>query len=164
MERDKSWIETTRCSERYEKGVEEFLRMASTCLEQGDITRCPCCDCSNRYYWHIDLVEHHMYENRIDRTYTRWIFHGEEDPCRVHLSGNLHNDTDARIEDFDEVEQLLGDVRMGTFVDANIGESFTTWAPMTGDTTKEPLSTSYGKMVCMNFIQAVRKGQKLLSF
>jgi hypothetical protein len=74
-----------------------------------------------------------LYANGIDRTYTRWIFHGEEDPCRVNLSGNLHNDTDVRIEDFDEVEQLLGDVRMGTFVDANIGESSTTRAPTTDD-------------------------------
>jgi hypothetical protein len=37
----------------------------------------------------------------------------------------------AMIKEIDGVEELLGDIRMETFVDANIGESFTTRGPRT---------------------------------
>jgi hypothetical protein len=42
------------------------------------------------------------------------------------VTGNLHTDTNARIEEVDEIEELLGNVQMRTFLEANIGESYTT--------------------------------------
>jgi hypothetical protein len=57
-------------------------------------------------------------------TYTLWIFQGEEDPCSVNVTGNLQSvGMNAPIDEIDEVEELFGDVCMGTFLDANIGES-----------------------------------------
>jgi hypothetical protein len=87
---DKSWMrEPTRCSDKYQKGVEEFLRIAGKCVGVGDETRCTCRAYGNLFFQHIDLVERHLYVNGIDLTYTRWIFHGKEDPCRVNVIGNL---------------------------------------------------------------------------
>lgn len=62
--------------------------MASKCLVVGDLMRCPCRHCSNQYYRYIDLVEYHLYMNGIERTYTRWIFHGKKDLCRVNVTSN----------------------------------------------------------------------------
>jgi len=126
--------EPTRCSDKYQKGVEEFLRMTDKCVGVGDETRCPCRACGNQLFQHIDLVKHHFYIHGIDLTYTRWIFHGEEDPCRVNVTGNFHSvGMNATIDEIDEVEELLGDVRMGTFLDANIGESSAAQGSMTDE-------------------------------
>jgi hypothetical protein len=89
--------EPTRCSDQYLKGVEEFLTMARQCVDVNGIMRCPCRDCGNRYFRHIELVGSYLYQHGIDRTYTRWIFHREEDPCSINVIANLHTDTNARI-------------------------------------------------------------------
>jgi hypothetical protein len=66
---DKSWMrEPTRCSDKYQKGVEEFLRMAVKCAGLSDETWCPCRACGNRLFQHIDLVGHHLYVHEIDLT------------------------------------------------------------------------------------------------
>jgi hypothetical protein len=111
---DKSWIqELTRCSDQYLKGVEEFLRMAHQCVDVNGIMKCPCRDCGNQYFRHIQLVKSHLYQHGIDHTYTQWIFHKEEDLCSINMIANLHTDTNAWIEEVDEIEELLGDVQMG---------------------------------------------------
>jgi hypothetical protein len=106
--------------------------MAGKCVDVGDMMRCSCRDCANRYYNHIDLVECHLYMNGIDCTYTRWVFHCDEVSCRVNVSCNLDTDTNARIEEIDEVGELLGDFHMETFMDVN-KESYTTWGAAIDD-------------------------------
>ena len=123
--------EPTRCSDRYLKGVEEFLTMARQCVDVNGIMRCPCRNCGNRYFHHIELAGSHLYLHGIDHTYTRWIFHEEEDSCSINVISNLHTDTNLRIEEVDEIEELLGDVQMETFFKVNIGESSTTRGPTT---------------------------------
>jgi hypothetical protein len=36
----------------------------------------------------------------------------EEDPCSINVTVNLHTNTNAKIEEVDEIEELLGDVQM----------------------------------------------------
>jgi len=117
--------ESTRCSERFQKGVKEFMGMAVKSVDSRDMTKCPCHDCANRYYSHISEVKGHLYMNGFTPTYTRWIFHGEEDHFRVNTSTNMHTHTSEMMEEVDAVEKLLDDVCMGTFLHANIGESST---------------------------------------
>jgi len=152
--------EPTRCSDKYQKGVEEFLRMTDKCVGVGDETRCPCRACGNQLFQHIDLVKHHFYIHGIDLTYTRWIFHGEEDPCRVNVTGNFHSvGMNATIDEIDEVEELLGDVRMGTFLDANIGESSAAQGSMTDDHEQR---TSFDRL-CVDGLRELYPGCKKIS-
>jgi hypothetical protein len=58
--------------------------------------------------------------------------HGEEDPFRINEYAN-HNDHNASVEDIDEVEQMLDDIGMGTFLSANAGKPSTTPGPTTND-------------------------------
>jgi hypothetical protein len=134
VEMDRSWMrETTRSSERFQEGVEEFMRMAVKCVDVRGMTKCPCRDCANRYYHHIEMVEGHLYMNGFNPTYTRWIFHGEQYQSRVNTSSDMHIDTSEGIEEVDAVDELFDDVCMGTFLDANIGESSTAPGPTTND-------------------------------
>jgi len=65
-----------------------------------------------------------MYMELTLHTLDGYFMHGEEDPCRVNVTGNWQSvGMNATIDEIDEVEKLLGDVRMETFLDANIGES-----------------------------------------
>jgi hypothetical protein len=73
------------------------------------------------------VVELPLFLFRIDQTYTRWLFHGK-DLYRVNTTANLYTDMNAMIEEIDGVEELLGNICIGTFVDA-IGESSTTRGP-----------------------------------
>jgi hypothetical protein len=45
-----------------------------------------------------------------------------EDLCSINLTVNLHIDTNARIKEVDEIKELLGDIQIGTFLEANMGE------------------------------------------
>jgi hypothetical protein len=130
---DRSWMrESNRCSERFQAGVEEFMRFAVKSVDAHDMTKCPCRDCANRYYCHISEVKGHLYMNGFTPAYTRWIFHGEED-FFISTSTNMHTQASERMEEVDAVNELFDDVCMGTFVDDNIGESSTSRGPTPDD-------------------------------
>jgi hypothetical protein len=130
---DRSWMrESNRCSERFQAGVEEFMRFAVKSVDAHDMTKCPCRDCANRYYCHISEVKGHLYMNGFTPAYTRWIFHREED-FFISTSTNMHTQASERMEEVDAVNELFDDVCMGTFVDDNIGESSTSRGPTPDD-------------------------------
>jgi hypothetical protein len=130
---DRSWMrESNRCSERFQAGVEEFMRFAVKSVDAHDMTKCPCHDCANRYYCHISEVKGHLYMNGFTPAYTRWIFHGEED-FFISTSTNMHTQASERMEEVDAINELFDDVCMGTFVDDNIGESSTSRGPTPDD-------------------------------
>jgi hypothetical protein len=56
------------------------------------------------------------------------------------------------IEEVNEIEELLGVVQMGTFFEANIGESSTTRVRRLTIMNIEPILVDYGKMAWVNFI------------
>ena len=43
---------------------------------------CPCCTCMNGEKWPQHVVEDHLHIFGMDRTYVRWVYHGEpyDDP------------------------------------------------------------------------------------
>jgi hypothetical protein len=101
---DKSWMqETHRFGEKYSNGVEQFIRMARGHVDGLNRIKCPCRKCANRYYKPIDKVEDDLFINGIDMYYTKWVFHGEEDPFRVNEHAN-HRDDNASAKNIDEVE------------------------------------------------------------
>lgn len=123
--------DTTCCSTQFQEGVQEFIRMAVKCVDVRGMILCPCKDCANRCYRTINMVKGHLFMYGFNPTYTQWIFHGKEDQFKVNTYANVNIDTNEMIEEVDAVEELYGDVCMGTFIDANIGESFTSQGPTT---------------------------------
>jgi len=65
----------------------------------------------------------------------------------------------ATIDEIDKVEKLLGDVRMGTFMDANIGESSTTQGPTTNDHEQR---TSFDQL-CVDGLRELYPSNKKIS-
>jgi len=124
--------DTTRCSKRFQEGVQEFMRMAVKCVDVRGMILCPCKDCANRCYRPINLVKGHLFIYGFNPTYTQWIFHGE-DQFTVNTYSNVHTDASETIEEIDAVEELYSDVCIGTFLDANKGESSASQGPTTGD-------------------------------
>ena len=54
-------------------------------------------------------METHLFFNRIDLDYTKWIFHGGEDLFFKYVQVE-HNDDNSQAEDIDEVEEMLDDI------------------------------------------------------
>ena len=72
------------------------------------------------------------------------------------------NAQNANVEDTDDVEEMLDDIYMETFPDANMGESSILWIQQAMITMQDPL-TNCGKMSNVNFIQVVRSSLSSLS-
>jgi hypothetical protein len=65
----------------------------------------------------------------------------------------------ATIDEIDEVEELLGDVRMGTFLDANIGES----SAAKGSTTDNHEQRTSFDRLCVDGLRKLYPGCKKIS-
>jgi hypothetical protein len=95
-----------------------------------------------------------LYVHGIDTKYTQSIFHGEEDPCKVNVTGN--SQSVGVNETIDEIEELLDDVRIGTFYDANIGES----SAAQGSTTDDQLPRTSFDRLCVDGLREIYPGCK----
>jgi hypothetical protein len=63
------------------------------------------------------------------------------------VAANLYIDTNVRIDEVDEIEELLGDVQMGTFLEANICNPLLLRVQRLTITNIEPILVDYGMMV-----------------
>ncbi|KAF5442715.1 hypothetical protein F2P56_035342 [Juglans regia] len=117
---DKSWmrIEDRLQSNEYAEGVRQFLAMAQANTLGSDHIRCPCRRCRNRSFYSIPTVEDHLFIIGIDPTYTEWIFHGEDDPfLDATFSDEEADDASAYSDYIDDVDEMLDDIRHGSFMD-----------------------------------------------
>ena len=70
---------------------------------------------------YVDVVEDHLYENGMDKSYTRWIHHGEAfEPNSVHATNsNASSDRDIRDRDMynvGEMQEILEDYYAAIFM------------------------------------------------
>ena len=75
---DRSWINASRISDVYEKGVEDFLEFA----KQNGVGIngryfCPRVNCVNRRRVDIELIREHILCDGFLKSYTTWTWHGE---------------------------------------------------------------------------------------
>ena len=76
---DKTWMqESNRFGNRYIEGVNEFISIACSHVDELDRIKCPCRSCLNRYYKPIDKVRDDLFLKGIDLNYNQWIFHGKK--------------------------------------------------------------------------------------
>lgn len=77
---DHQWVKNmNRISLEYIQGTKEFLEVARRSLNPNGVTLCPCLRCMNRRYRNIEVIRAHLINVGIDRSYTRWVHHGEEE-------------------------------------------------------------------------------------
>ncbi|XP_035544633.1 uncharacterized protein LOC118348016 [Juglans regia] len=75
---------------------------------------CPCRTCRNNFFHPIDLVERHLFTIGIDENYTEWIFHGEEESWDANEFDDDVNEV-QRDEYVDDMDEMLDDIRLGSF-------------------------------------------------
>jgi len=75
---DRSWINTSRISDVYKKGVEDFLQYAKRNATVINGTYyCPCVNCVNGKRLDIELVREHVLCDGFLNNYTSWTWEGE---------------------------------------------------------------------------------------
>ena len=84
---DRSWMyETSRLSDEYATGVEEFIRVAMEDMANKGSTlmSCPCRDCNNgKKFCNPNQVRNHLIRRGFKQGYKCWIWHGESFPTDV---------------------------------------------------------------------------------
>ena len=103
----------------YTKGVKDFIEYAHNYEDKGNGIKCPSNKCNNRYFKPINMVKAHLEENGIDKTYTRWVFHGED---FEEMSEDEDDDGDVGVEQrCDGLQEMLADVCAGRYeMDINV--------------------------------------------
>ncbi|XP_056688594.1 uncharacterized protein [Spinacia oleracea] len=116
---DRSWISNSKPGDsQYEAGMRDFVNFAVK--NAGDRSRlpCPCFKCHNFLYRRIDEILGHLSKNSVDRTYTRWIWHGENyEGTRTSDSGNNVNDVHEG-PDFNDIPNANEGDRLGDMIRA----------------------------------------------
>ena len=80
---DRSWIARRKVggfiTPEFVHGVRGFLEFALSHPEfmDGDMIKCPCCRCKNRYYLSCNEVEMHLINRGFIDGYNNWFAHGE---------------------------------------------------------------------------------------
>jgi len=75
---DRSWINASRISDVYEKGVKDFLEF----VKQNEVAIngryfCPCVNCVNGKRLDIELIREDVLCDGFLKNYTMWTWHGE---------------------------------------------------------------------------------------
>ncbi|KAF9610180.1 hypothetical protein IFM89_020689 [Coptis chinensis] len=98
---DKSWMDPTlgRCSRKYILGCEKFIEFAwnNRIKELGGEIYCPCVGCLNLMLLPKHIVEHHIKNHGILRSYVRWTKHGES--VEVNTESNRGDDMHTMLQD-----------------------------------------------------------------
>ncbi|KAK1371410.1 hypothetical protein POM88_037502 [Heracleum sosnowskyi] len=75
---DRSWLKADRRTQEFRRGVDELLLFAFRNGYDEKKISCPCMKCAHSKSWKAQIVRGHLFQNGIDKTYTCWIWHGEE--------------------------------------------------------------------------------------
>ncbi|XP_074342361.1 uncharacterized protein LOC141679895 [Apium graveolens] len=74
---DRSWLKADRRTKEFKKGVEDLLIFAFETGYNVEKISYSCVNCAHSKLWRAQIVKNHLFQNGIDQTYTRWIWHGE---------------------------------------------------------------------------------------
>ncbi|KAM7503295.1 hypothetical protein LguiB_002199 [Lonicera macranthoides] len=119
---NKEWMnERNKISEVYRQGVEDFIKFAlANDVEKLSTIICPCVKCRNKLRFPIVEVQNHLIINGINRTYTKWLLHGEmssSTPVAQHLLiDHVELEGNIGVQDVGDIG-----VEMGNLVDACYG-------------------------------------------
>ncbi|RVW97993.1 hypothetical protein CK203_028978 [Vitis vinifera] len=100
---DKSWMQKSRVSSEYHKGVLEFLDFAFSNAPGKEMLPCPCIRCNNCLMQKREIMYDHLLDNGIARNYVRWLMHGEYEFCEP--TNTSTNESNMH----DEMQEMLND-------------------------------------------------------
>ncbi|XP_059650231.1 uncharacterized protein LOC132295991 [Cornus florida] len=124
---DRSWIQNeNRCSTEYKEEVGSFMNFAQNHADSEGKIRCPCHNCCNVLFQSLDDVGEHLFVHGFNKTYTKWIHHGENMwDDEVDMSDNDDYTTYNEVEEPDFMQHILEDIHTGTSMRDSKGEAFT---------------------------------------
>ncbi|XP_062103630.1 uncharacterized protein LOC133814719 [Humulus lupulus] len=102
----RSWMAKDMLSKEYEDGVESFIEIALKNTVDPKRVHCPCQKCSNLKKLDIKEIKNNLYFNGIDKTYVKWIWHGEQ----VESTPKVHNENKEFSQVFDDPIDMVRDV------------------------------------------------------
>ena len=111
---DRSWINTPRISDSYEKGVEEFIQFTKHNVVSCNNGRCPCVYCLNGRILSVSEIREHLLCDGFLKNYTTWTWHDEllDLPTVRGASKEVDFSVDDRLED------MIRDVGAESFANA----------------------------------------------
>lgn len=75
---DNSWIDYSRMSLEYEKGVVKFVNFAIENVKIANLIRCSCYKFKNLAFCTPKIVTKHLYWHDLIQSYKTWKWHGED--------------------------------------------------------------------------------------
>ena len=105
-----------RTSLEYQRRVDEFLEQAAQNARTGNRIYCPCVRCGNKSLQFVKDVKGHLYFNRINSNYQKWIWHGEGASSSASVNFNFANvdvgvdENDNKNENDDDVVGMVNDI------------------------------------------------------
>lgn len=108
---DRSWMKANRLSEKYEKGVEEFLQYCENLPNNNGKFHCPCVKCGNRLpLLSVEELRNHLICEGVCETYTNWIWHGESSNIP-----DVSERDDMDVEMDNQMEDMICDIGQEDF-------------------------------------------------
>ncbi|XP_062080223.1 uncharacterized protein LOC133784977 [Humulus lupulus] len=134
---DKDWIwSNNKLSMEYTNGVSNFITLACGHLNDENKTRCPCTQCVNFYYYELETIERHLWVNGFSKSYTNWVFHGEDKTSSSfnvdELESDINEDSVDSEDDDDMIEAIqdvAGGINFETYQDEEIAEEESHYEP-----------------------------------
>ncbi|KAM6553906.1 hypothetical protein CsatB_014668 [Cannabis sativa] len=103
---DKSWMEEKRETPQFVEGFNNFLEFALKNCSDPEKIRCPCIDCGIISKGNISMLKNHVFCRGIDKSYTKWYWHGESmkgDPYPLELLDDAQEEFIHYPENFDSM-------------------------------------------------------------
>ena len=154
---DKTWLNAARSSKQYADGVVDFCQLAASHSDNNKSSiLCPCRNCTNRYWFDINLVQEHLICYGFMSGYTTWIFHGET----MHSSTptNQRTDESSLRDGHDEIEEMIMDgcamynnSALGSDSDEDVDDNAESFRKLVDDGC-QPLYPECKKMSKLHFI------------
>ncbi|KAL5578036.1 hypothetical protein UlMin_019735 [Ulmus minor] len=115
---DRIWMTKPRTSLEYQRGVDEFLEQAAQNAGMSNRIYCSCVRCGNKSLQFVKDVKGHLYFNRINSSYQKWIWHGEGASSSASVNFNYanvdvgvdENENENENENDDDVVGMVNDI------------------------------------------------------
>ncbi|KAH1225698.1 hypothetical protein GmHk_11G032534 [Glycine max] len=113
---DRSWMNESRISPKYEEDIKQFLQFASEKgrPDEDEKYYCPCMNCLNGRRQILDDIREHLLCDGIKRNYTTRIWHGE----MTDMQGKPQSEP-FDVEMGDRLEDMIRDLGQESFQQAH---------------------------------------------